>query len=613
MHMINAFGKLESRLRRNSFIYLIIIAAGLAAYVNSIVVPFVLDDFGSISNNYSIHKLFDFPAMWKFYANRIVLYFTFSINYFIHDNGVLGYHIANLAIHIFNGILIYKIMHHLLELPYFMNSIISRYSRTVSLIIAILFIVHPIQVNAVTYIVQRTASLAATFYFLAILYFLKYRINDKVLNFVLVMVFTVLAMFTKENTITIPFFLLFLELMFFMKDGKTTWKKRLLIFFILFLTVPIIPGTNLLLKGYSQSDPNVSFKASTSMDRMQYFYTELNVIILYIKLMFIPDNQNFDYSNDFPISKTIWENYSYVSLGILIVIAIFSLFSLKRNRLVSLGIIWFFTGLAVESTFISIKDVYFEHRLYFPCAGFIMFMVGMIFYKRKQRKPRPIEFEPHEPRNRKYLFERPFLMLLVISVVCSVTYTGLTIKRNYVYSDSIRLWTDVVAKAPNSDRAHSVLATSYLNAYSDTLKNTEYLDIAEKEFKISIDMNYNNSTAHCNLSKVYYLKGQYDLCIEEANRTLKMTKSTYAHHNIALAYIKLNKPSMAIISLQEGYKIDNKSLFIIRTLADTYYEQKDYTNAKRYYEEYLLYSRNYDRKEVVKKIDEINGILEPVT
>jgi hypothetical protein len=124
--------------------------------------------------------------------------------------------------------------------------------------------------------------------------------------------------------------------------------------------VPIIPGTNLLLSGYSQSDPSVSFKASTSMDRMHYFYTELNVVIQYIKLMFIPDKQNFDYSNDFPMSTTIWENYSYVSFIILALIGLFSLYTMKRNRLVSFGILWFFIGLAVESSFISIKDVYFN-------------------------------------------------------------------------------------------------------------------------------------------------------------------------------------------------------------------------------------------------------------
>jgi hypothetical protein len=98
---------LEDKLNTKFIPYCIFAVAALIAYCNSFTVPFILDDFGSISNNYAIQTLFDFPALWKFYANRIVLYFTLSLNYAVHDNGVEGYHIVNLLIHIFNGILFY--------------------------------------------------------------------------------------------------------------------------------------------------------------------------------------------------------------------------------------------------------------------------------------------------------------------------------------------------------------------------------------------------------------------------------------------------------------------------------------------------------------------------
>ena len=605
---------------QNKFIASAVIAAfSLLAYCNSFTAPFLLDDFGSISNNYAIQKLFDFAALWQFYANRIVLYFTLSINYFIHDNGVEGYHITNLLIHIFNGILLYIILNNLFRLPYFRDKLLSRYSSSISTIAAVLFVCHPMQVNAVTYIIQRTASLAATFYFLAILFFIKYRVGDKLHHLLLTLLFTVIAMFTKENTITIPFMLLFIELLFFLKDGKTSWVKRIFIFLLLFATVPIIPGTNLLLKGHSQSDPGVSFKASTSMDRYQYFYTELNVLLLYIKLMFIPDKQNFDYSNDYPLSPTIWDNYSYVSFIVLALIAAFSVFTIKRNRLVFFGILWFFTGLAVESSFISIKDVYFEHRLYFPCAGFIMFLIGLAFYEKKP-KPLPdtsaelLQDTSSEPLPKqiagyriRYLFEKPILIFLIASFVMAPIYTGLTIKRNYIYSDSIRLWSDAVAKAPGSDRAHSVLATGYLNMYNDKKKNTEYLDLAEIEFKKAIELFYSNSTAHCNLSKVYLLQEEYQKCIDEAKRALTLSKSEYADYNIGMAYKKLGKIDEALEAFKAGYVTNKRSSFILTALGDTYYDNGDYADAKKYYEEYIQYNSRFNSKaikEKLKKIDE---------
>lgn len=644
---------IEDKFKKKYIVYGVIAAAALISYCDSFTVPFLLDDFGSISNNYAIHKLFDFAALWKFYANRIVLYFTLSINYAIHDNGVEGYHVTNLMIHILNGILFYLILKRMLTLPYFKGKLLSRYSMPVSLISAVLFVCHPIQVNAVTYIVQRTASLAATFYMLAILFFIDYRVSGKLYRYLLTLLFTVLAMFTKENTITIPFMLLLIEFMFFRKDGRTSWLKRILIFLPLFATVPLIPATNLLLKGYSQSDPNVSFKASTSMDRFQYFYTQLNVILLYVRLMFLPVNQNFDYSNDYPVSTSLWENYSYVSLIILTLIGLFSIYTMKRNRLVSFGILWFFIGLAVESSFISIKDVYFEHRLYFPAAGFILFLMGMVFYEKKQKSikasdgteaPPPLalneilreipewqDVTPHDkagcqtealpeisdeqiknilgfynnPVSRRYLLNRPIQALLIIAVLLIPLYTGLTIRRNYIYGDSIRLWSDAVKKAPGSDRAHSVLATGYLNAYSDKEKNTEYLELAEQEFKKAIEIYYYNSTAHCNLSKVYLLREDYQKCIDEARKTLNISNSEYAHFNMGSAYKKLGKTQEALDSFKAGYEFNKRSTFILKALGDTYFETGNYEEAKRYYEEYLENNKRFNSKEVQEKLKQI--------
>jgi tetratricopeptide (TPR) repeat protein len=585
----------EARLAKDRTVVLIIAVAGLIAYLNSIEVPFILDDFGSISNNYAIHSLFDFDALWKFYANRIVLYFTLSLNYAVHDNGVEGYHVVNILIHIINGMLLYCIINRLLSLPYFAGKLLSRHNRLVSVSIALLFIVHPIQVNAVSYIVQRTAALAATFYFAAILFFIKYRMQDRLRHFILMMLFIILAMFTKENTITIPFMLLLIELFFFVGSGRTAWYKRIVIFLIIFATVPIIPGTNLFLKGYSQSDPGVSFKASTSMDRLQYFYTELNVVLFYIRLMFIPDRQNFDYSNDWPVSRTIWDNYSYLSFAVWVLIGLLTLFLIKRNRLAAFGILWFFIGLAVESTFISIKDVYFEHRLYFPCAGFLMFVAGMIFYEGK----------PSEAGRKRYCFKKPVLLFCVVTVICSFAYTGLTIKRNYVYSDSIRLWTDVVEKAPGSDRSHSVLGTSYLNAYDEKKKNTGYLDIAEREFKKAIEIYYSSSTAHTNLAKVYLLKGEYQKCIDEAQKSLNITKSEYAQYNIGSAYYKLGDTRESLEAYLAGYRINNRSTFILKALGESYENLKDYKNSIFYYEEYVKNNRGYDNSSIKKKIEEL--------
>lgn len=589
--------RIEAILEKKRIPLAIIAGLTILIYCNSFSAPFTLDDFGSISNNYAIRNLLDFMAIWRFYSNRFLLYVSLSINYAIHSTAVEGYHITNVALHIFNSFLVFLILHSLLGLEYFKRKLPGKYRNIVSLLCALVFVSHPVQVNAVTYIVQRTAALAAMFYFLAILFYIRYRTRDKVRYFLLTLLFTVMAMFTKENTITIPFMLGLLEFMFFLKDGKTLWRKRIAILFILLLTVPIIPATNLYLGGYSQSDPGVSFKASTGMDRFEYFYTEQNVIVTYIKQIFVPNNLNFDYSDDFPRSKTIWQHYSYISFAALLGIGLIALLSLRKNKLLSLGILWFFMGLAVESSFISIKDVYFEHRLYFPMVGFTLFLAGVVFMERKKRGR----------RYTRYLFRKPLLIFMSVLCVLTVAYSAVTLQRNYIFSDSIRLWADVVKKAPNSDRGHCVLATGYLNFYDDSKeKKPELLDKAEKEFKKAIELNYYNSTAHCNLSKVYYYKKNYDKAIYEAEVTNGMKKSQYAYFNIGLSYECLGQTEKAIQAYTSGYGVDNKCTFVIKALGNIYYKNKDYDHARYYFKEFLKYNQYSDSAEIKKKLDEIS-------
>lgn len=585
--------RIETLFSKKIIVFSIIAAIALIIYSNSFSSPFTLDDFGSISNNYDIRNPLNLFAIWKFYSNRFIIYFTFSINFFIHQTQVEGYHIVNFLIHILNGALVFLIFHTILSLNYFHKKIIFKYKNIISLLSALVFISHPVQVNAVTYIVQRTASLAATFYFLAILLFMRYRVYGKIRNFLLMLLFILLAMFTKENTITIPFMLIIIEIMFFLKDGKTTWVKRTVIILILLLTVPIIPATNVYLGGYSQSDPNVSFKASTSMDRFQYFYTEMNVIVHYIKDLFVPNNLNFDYSNDYPKSSTIWANNSYISLGFLILLGLIGIFNFKRNKLICFGILWFYLGLAVESSFISIKDVYFEHRLYFPIVGFIMCIVGMIFHEYRWKHKR--------------IFKNPLKFYIILFSYLIIMFSTLTLCRNYVFSDNIRLWTDVTLKAPKSDRGFCVLGTNYLDAYNkkDPVKKY-YLIKAEYALNKSLQLSPNNDTARCNLSKVYLLEKNYEKCIAEAN---KVSNSKFAYFNAGSAYEGLEETTKALESYKQGLNIDKKCTFILKAMGDLYYELKDYKNAKTSYEDFVKYNIFSDNKDIKKKLLEINKLI----
>ncbi|HEX3028290.1 MAG TPA: hypothetical protein VHT34_03060, partial [Clostridia bacterium] len=87
--------KIEGLLGKKKITFSVIGLLALIIYSGSFTSPFILDDFGSIDNNYSIRDPLNIISMWNFYSNRIVLYFTLAINYLIHENDVIGYHIVN--------------------------------------------------------------------------------------------------------------------------------------------------------------------------------------------------------------------------------------------------------------------------------------------------------------------------------------------------------------------------------------------------------------------------------------------------------------------------------------------------------------------------------------
>lgn len=551
--------------------FLILLASCIAVYANSINAPFELDDFSSIVDNYAIRNPFDFAALWGFYSNRVLLYFTFSINYFIHADMVQGYHVANIIIHYINCILMFLLSKTLLDLPQFKKTVAGRYGILISLIVSLLFAVHPVQTNAVTYIVQRTAALATLFYMLAIYQFIKFRITGQWKHYIIMILSIVCAMYTKENTFTLPFMILLTEIMFFPHA-----PNKIKVFLPIMMTLAIIPGTNLVLHGYNYSDPSNSIKASTGMDRTTYLLTQFSVIMVYLRLLLVPVNQNLDY--DFPLNTNFFELPVILNFSFLVILFITSIVTFKKNKFLSFGILWFFIALSVESSFISIRDVIFEHRLYLAFPGYCFFLIGIISFFRKKR------IIP--------IFVAIFIILIPL-------YSGATMNRNYIFSDKVRLWADIAEKSPNKSRPHSVLGANYMD-YSDKL------DLAQKELEISLKLDSSNDTALTNLTKVYYLQGKYDLAIETGEKAHERCASVYTCNNLASAWKKKGDTAKAIEYYLKGYEIDKKCTFILLGLGDTYYEQNDYVHAKKYYTEFLENNRyEKDNEEVRKKLEAI--------
>ena len=398
-------------MRHNILPIIIILCIGSIIYSNSYLCSFHLDDFSSIVNNHYIRHL-NLVNIWCFLPRRFLLYLSLALNYHFNGLNVVGYHQFNLAVHLISAILVWWLVLLTFSTPFMKDQEISRHANILALLSGLVFTVHPVQTEAVTYIVQRTAAMAAMFYLLTLCLYVKSRLEDKnqTVYYAGSLLSAVLAMFSKETAITLPLMLGLYEFSF-LKTEKGINGRYLFPFIFTLLIIPLtmlVTETGAERVKYLYHEPRIS--------AVHYLLTQFRVMVTYIRLVFLPAHQNLDY--DYPVFKSIFQTPVLISFLFLAAVLYWAKSLFAKYRLVSFGIFWFFLGLMPESSILPIHDVIFEHRLYLPMAGYSIFLVAGGYY---------------------LLGRNYFKPMVVASIVLIAWYGHLTYERNKIWRDELTL------------------------------------------------------------------------------------------------------------------------------------------------------------------------------
>ncbi len=553
---------IRAGLNRQAVYLLVIVFAGLAAYSNTFNVPFQFDDEHFIQDNpviTSLDNFFSSAKGYEYHSRRFITYLTFALNYRFGGFDVTGYHIVNLAIHLINALLVYTLVLLTFRTPAMSCIGQSAQSRAredtpcamrfapsadlIAFFSGLLFAVHPIETQAVTYIYQRLTSLAALFYLLSVAAYAKARLSGLTPSsrprftspgfYVLAVCSAVLAMKTKEIAFTLPITIGLYEFMFF----KTGFKRKFIFTLPILLTLAIIPvsimGTHEPL-GQILSDLSEKSRLQTDLPRWDYLMTQMRVITTYIRLLFAPVDQNLDY--DYPIYHSLFDPPVFFSFLFLCAIAGTGVYFLRRAnhaanraagpaggevtasdqrcRIAAFGIFWFFITLAVESSVIPIVDVVFEHRLYLPSVGaFVAIATIGLMIKDGLR--------PVWPR-----IDAPAAAVAGIAVLA---LTAACYTRNMVWQDHVTLYRDVVAKSPGKARGHNNLGIAY--------DDRGMIDEAVVEYRKAVRLSPDYAEAHYNLGVVYGEKGLIEKAIDEYRTALALKpKDALTHNNLGSSY-----------------------------------------------------------------------------
>ena len=418
----------------NLFALFLIVIAGIAAHSNSFHCAFIFDDNPNITENLRIRNLWDIHSWWSFNPRRPIGFLTFALNYHFNELNVWGYHLVNLLIHLTNGILVYWLIKQTFQTPAIKGKYDSKIQMMIPLFAALLFIVHPIMTEAVTYIVQRLVSFATLFYLLSLNMYIKGRLSDKplkkkVIFYILSVFAAILGLLTKEIAYTIVAALLLYEIYFFNSMLKHKNKKWMYLILLIFLvSIVFFSFTVKYDKFFKVIEPTEG--NNYSITTYTYLLTEFRVLITYIRLLFVPISQTFDY--DYPLSKGFFEIKTMGSFLIITSIIALAIWLRKKNKWISFGIIWFFITISVQSSIIARPNVIFEHRVYLSMVGYLFVIIGIFLYLDKFKEIRTV--------------------LLAIAIVLISVFGVYTYQRNKIWANTYTFWADAVKKSPNKPR-----------------------------------------------------------------------------------------------------------------------------------------------------------------
>lgn len=555
--------KISSRLFLVLFIGVIIL--GLLVYSNTFNVPFYYDDYDSIIDNPQIKNLQYFeriPSITDF-TQRFVSYLTIALNYKYSQLEVQSYHIVNIFIHLMNTALVMFLILITLNTPVMLKKFSADKKKILILTAGLVFAVHPIQTQAVTYIIQRMTSLFSLFYLLSVITYAKGRLItiDKSLIgykkylfpstlFLISGISFILGVWSKQTAASLPLAIVIYELIFFRNDsGKINWKIisaiiipyfLFIIYFIFKIGIPI---------------------EADEIPRTHYLFTQFSVLIVYLRFLILPVGLNIDH--DFSLISSPANPIAIFSLIGLTILIFIGIKLIKKEPIISFAVFWYFITLSVESSIIPIRDIFVEHRLYLPVFGFsLLISYFLIKYINKT----------------KYLYAVLTTIILIMSI--------LTYQRNELWNDPAAMWTDSINKSPQKDRPYLARGSFYLH--------NNLFDLSIADMKKVTQINPNSFKALDNLGFAYQEKGDYQSALDYHNKAIRINPNfATAYNNRGVCYIYLQDWDSAEKDFLKAVSLFGNYTDAYFNLGYVYFYKQDYLSSIRYLNIVLGLEPNY--------------------
>jgi len=525
--------KKTSALIKTAFFSLLLISLGLGLYKNSLPGEFLWDDHYFIVNNFLIRDLTQFP---KFFAQEIagstaghygyyrpLPELSYALDFSLWRLDPAGYHLTNIFLHIAAGAALFL----------FSNILIGNFWAAASA--AILFVCHPVQTEAVSYISGRGDLLAVTFLLLGLTAYLKFLDKTTLRGGIGIFIFFTTALFSKENALTLP---LLLWAYHFSFRKTSCWAAA-------------VPGI-LSIGFYSlirlinwDTAALVTSSASGIGQRLPGFFQSIPI---YLRILFSPGDLHFDYGQP----RFAWNDWG-VLLGVATVLFLLLLAAEKRKSqpLWTFAILWFFIGILPAGNIYRVYSYIAEHSLYLAGIGFFILLGQSVNIWTKDKKRRPLG--------------------IALLILLTVLYGFQTVRQNFYWQDPLIFY----------DRAlqYTQRYTLYINLGTEYQLRDNYSE-AIIAYKKALALNPGSVQARKNLAAVYLANGH----LTEAENCLWLAAAVKPNDaNIAdifgRIYQKQADTRRAEIAFKKALRLDQKYSPAYRHLAELYLARGQYHRA----------------------------------
>jgi len=484
----------------------ILIVLAFAVYATGIQAPFHLDDHLWIVDDPGIRDLWPFDG----YRNRPFLMFTLSLNYAISGPDPVAFRLTNIAIHACAALLLYGIVRRTLMLPRF-GSIAPTTVNGIAFAVASLWVVHPLNTEAVTYLWQRCESQMGMFFLAAIYSTLRHAEGQKrALWMSLTILSCLLGFATKETMVAIIPTLLVYDWVMINGTLRGALRARWPVYGM--FAAIIVAGVTVVLPNTSTSIGNMTW--------WEFVRSQPGIVLDYIRLTLLPYPQCFDYGLK-PTESLLLIAGATLVIGALLA---YTVRELLKKSWQGLAAAWFFLTLAPTSSFIPTNDLMWEYRMYLPSIGLIALAVG----------------------GGRVLCARWKVAPGHVLLGALLAYGALAALRNWDYRSEVALWQASAAQQPENARAHVSLVRPLIEA-GEPYKALEH---ARRGFELNPDF-----LARWKLARALTATGDLEAAIEQCELCAKQRKrDVKVRRQIGRLHMRLKHPKRAAAAYRKAVK-----------------------------------------------------------